>query len=78
MPPSDQLEVIRWLVAGGPNDHTHLYYRSATFHHAVDTLVVMLPAMIDGLAANAERQDELRRQMQVELERGPITGGFRP
>ena len=76
MPP--ELEVVRWLVAGGRTDHTALYHHSATFRHAVDTLVAMLPAMIDGLAADADRQDELRRLMQVELERGPITGGFRP
>jgi len=44
MPPPE-LEVVRWLVAGGRTDHTALYHHSA---------------------------------MQVELERGPITGGFRP
>jgi len=44
-----------------PEQHRDLYMNSAHFKNAVDTLVRMLPMMVDGFAIDAERKDaELR------------------
>jgi hypothetical protein len=48
------------------NKHAHLYCTSASFQQSVDTLVMMLPAMIDGLAARAVATDEVvQRSIQL-------------
>jgi hypothetical protein len=47
-----------------------LYLRSAHFRNAVATLSSMLPAMVDGLAADAEKRDEATRERVDLLSRG--------
>ena len=48
------------------NEHAHLYCTSASFQQSVDTLMMMLPAMIDGLAARAVATDEVvQRSIQL-------------
>ena len=42
-------------------EHLELYHNSATFHHGINTLVSMLPAWVDGLAAQAERVDAMQQ-----------------
>ncbi len=51
------------LVSGLIGDeHAHLYSTSASFKAGIDTLVLMLPAMIDGLASQANTNDEKIRE----------------
>jgi len=47
--------------------HAHLYCTSASFRQSVDTLAMMLPAMIDGLAARAVATDEVVVQRSIQL-----------
>jgi hypothetical protein len=47
-------ELIEALVTPG---HQEQYRNSAAFYNAVNTLAAMLPAMVAGLAAEAEEQD---------------------
>jgi hypothetical protein len=55
----------RGLVTGLVGDYRDLYLRSASFRHQIDILAGMLPLMVDGLAAQAERTD---RQIQQAVE----------
>lgn len=55
-------EVAAWLIKGSLHDHTRLYLTDATFHHQIDCVVSLLPAMVDVMAANAEQAAMVRQQ----------------
>lgn len=61
-----QRELIEALVG---REHAELYHTSASFHAAVHTLASMLPAMVGGLAEEAQRQDA----RSIARARGPVT-----
>lgn len=54
------------LIACLVGVHGHLYMTSASFKHAIDMLAVSyIPAMVDGLAAAAEKEDHALYLMRV-------------
>lgn len=55
----DEQERQRHLIDGLVGDeHADRYRKSIVFKSVVDTLAAYLPFMVDGLAAEADRQDE--------------------
>lgn len=65
------MQARRDLVAALVGEHVQKYERNAYFHHAVDTLAAMLPAWIDGLADQAEKQAEVLAQHVQLMEQSP-------
>lgn len=51
--PTDPNRRRHLLIEGLVGPHHHAYLHSATFHAAIDTLVGLLPLMVDGLASHA-------------------------
>lgn len=60
-------ELIDQLIVG----HEHRYFSSPSFKTAVDTLAMMLPAMVAGLAGEAAKQDAKMKAMEAALSRVP-------
>lgn len=58
---ADRYQMLSFLVG---EKHYDQYRNNALFCRAVDTLIQMLPAMIDGFALNAS--DEEARQVRLE------------
>lgn len=50
------------LITGLVGERGDLYYNNAHFHYTVHALADMLPYWIDGVAAEAERQDRVSRE----------------
>lgn len=78
-----EIAPVRHLVAGLVGDkHRHRYTSSAHFKLAVDQLAHMLPAWVDGLAAQSDAYEvdhQARlRQMLDGFNVAPYQGGFRP
>lgn len=65
-PPEPPERVIALALAAG---HVDLYVNSPSFHDAVDTLAALLPAMVDGLAAQANAQDAQRETLRERVAR---------
>jgi hypothetical protein len=64
----------------GTPDLVRLYRTNVVFHNAVDRLVAMLPAMVEGLAQDAEYQEQrrqamMRRAMEMPTRLYPLPGG---
>lgn len=54
---------------------THLDYQEhASFRTQLDVLVTGLPGMVRGLAAEADRDEAVRRAVQQIMERSPLPG----
>lgn len=61
------------------DDHADLYQTSPTFRMAIDTLAGFLPFMVNGLAAQADKEDTSRAAVAEQLMRDmarPVTGVF--
>ncbi len=70
--PDEPLSRRDHLLAGFLGEdikRVHLYNTSPSFQHAIETLVAMAPAWVDGLAAHAEEQDRHARQLALAMER---------
>lgn len=68
-PSSRAREIVVALV--GP-EHRQRYTMSPSFRQAVDTLVAMLPAWVDGLAAQSDEADRRIAAAAEALARSPI------
>lgn len=64
-PPEPPDRTIALALAAG---HADLYARSATFRASVDHLARLLPAMVDGLAADARAQDGATERLRESAE----------
>ena len=56
--------LVRELVG---EKHLDLYRNSGTFYHGLNALCDLLPAMVDGLALNANAEGERQRLAMQEL-----------
>lgn len=65
------MQTRRDLVAALVGEHVQKYETNSMFHHAVDTLAAMLPAWVDGLADQAEKQAEELAERVERLQMSP-------
>ncbi len=77
---SSECPALRHLVAGLVGDkHRHRYTSSAYFKMVVDQIAAMLPAWVDGLAAQSDAYDvdhqARMRQMLEGFNVAPMQGG---
>jgi hypothetical protein len=71
-PTDPQREWERALLAGLVGPHRDRYLNSPSFHAAIDRLRALLPAMIAGLAADADVADDLARELTHRLVAGEV------
>lgn len=60
----NDVERRRLLRGGLIGDRENLWHTSVSFHSAIEHLVALLPSMIEGIAAQAQVDDE-RRAVQI-------------
>ena len=60
------------LTEGLVGPHVRLYRTNVVFHNAIDTLAAMLPAMVEGLMADAEKREVERQRLMEQIMNAPI------
>ena len=60
------------LVVGLVGKRTDLFHENAHFHHSINALADMLPYWVDGIAAEAERQNKAAQGFLAHLKLPPM------